>query len=232
MMEQDYKKVDDIPRKTFFLPGTSIEIVRPLNRRQAVQHVLFDFDGTLSLIREGWPEVMIPMMVEILRSETRTEESEESIEAVVKDFVMNLTGKQTIYQMIRLAEEITKRGGRADDPAVYKHMYTDRLMERIDSRREDLRTGKVTPDEMLVPHALGLLTDLKEKGVKMYVASGTDEAYVIEEAGLLGLDAFFGNKIYGALSDYKNFSKLWLSSEYSKIMMFRRSPPRLRRRLR
>ncbi len=207
MMEQDYKKVDDIPRKTTFLPGTSIEIVRPLNRRQAVQHVLFDFDGTLSLIREGWPEVMIPMMVEILRSETRTEESEESIEAVVKDFVMNLTGKQTIYQMIRLAEEITKRGGRAEDPAVYKQMYTDRLMERIDSRREDLRTGKVTPEEMLVPHALGLLAGLKERGVKLYVASGTDEAYVIEEAGLLGLDAFFEDKIYGALSDYKNFSK-------------------------
>ena len=29
-------------------------------------HVLFDFDGTLSLIREGWPQVMTPMFVEML----------------------------------------------------------------------------------------------------------------------------------------------------------------------
>jgi len=28
--------------------------------------VLFDFDGTLSLIRSGWVDVMVPMMVEIL----------------------------------------------------------------------------------------------------------------------------------------------------------------------
>ena len=32
------------------------------------RHVLFDFDGTLSLIREGWPEVMVPMMVEVLQA--------------------------------------------------------------------------------------------------------------------------------------------------------------------
>ena len=36
---------------------------------------LFDFDGTVSLIREGWQEVMIPYFVEVLSEDT---------EAVVK----------------------------------------------------------------------------------------------------------------------------------------------------
>lgn len=207
MTEQDYRKADDIPQTTHVLPGTSIEIIRPIKTDLCIQHVLFDFDGTLSLIREGWPEVMIPMMVEILRSETKTDESDEAIERIVRDFVTELTGKQTIYQMIRLAEEIKKRGGKPDDPAVYKQMYTDRLMERIASRREALRSGRLQPEQMLVPFSIGILSQLKDMGVHMYVASGTDEEYVIEEARLLGLDTFFGDKVYGALSDYKNFSK-------------------------
>jgi phosphoglycolate phosphatase-like HAD superfamily hydrolase len=42
--------------------------------------------------------------------------------------------------------------------------------------------------------------------VKLYLASGTDEKYVIQEAELLGIDGFF-DSIYGAQDDYKNFSK-------------------------
>jgi len=47
--------------------------------------VLFDFDGTLSLIRSGWMQVMVPMMVEILGG-LRTGESEGDLTAVVEDF--------------------------------------------------------------------------------------------------------------------------------------------------
>ena len=63
--------------------------------------VLFDFDGTLSLIRSGWMQVMIPMMVEIL-GELHTGESEGELTAVVEDFVWRLTGQETVYQMIEL----------------------------------------------------------------------------------------------------------------------------------
>ena len=45
---------------------TSVELPRPLEPRPEISHVLFDFDGTLSLIRQGWPEVMVPMFVEAL----------------------------------------------------------------------------------------------------------------------------------------------------------------------
>src|SRR3981081_1703128 len=72
--------------------------------------VLFDFDGTISLIRAGWMDVMVPMMVEILL-DLKSGETEEDLRAIVEEFVGRLTGKQTMYQMIALAEEIEKRGG-------------------------------------------------------------------------------------------------------------------------
>jgi phosphoglycolate phosphatase-like HAD superfamily hydrolase len=120
---------------------------------------------------------------------------------------MELTGKQTIYQMIRLAEEVTLRGGTPRDPLDYKQEYHDRLMRRIKSRREALRTGTAEPAEMLVPGSLELLDLLKERRVPMYLASGTDEHYVREEVELLRLGDYFGRHVYGAQADYKAFSK-------------------------
>src|SRR2546425_4755406 len=102
------------------LDAAGIEVVNPGLPRGRFRFVLFDFDGTLSLIREGWPQVMIPMMVEVLK-ETGTREDEAALTAHVEDFVMRLNGRQTIYQMIQLAEEVTRRGGRPLDPLAYKH---------------------------------------------------------------------------------------------------------------
>src|SRR2546430_14142010 len=97
-----------------------MEVVRPALPRGRFRSVLFDFDGTLSLIREGWPQVMIPMMVGVLR-ETGTAESEAQLTAAVEDFVMRLNGRQTIYQMIQLADEVRRRGGTPAEPLSYKH---------------------------------------------------------------------------------------------------------------
>src|ERR1700739_2925240 len=83
---------------------------------------IFDFDGTVSLIRSGWMGVMIPMMVELLL-DLRTGETEDALHAVVEDFVWRLNGKQTIYQMIELADQIARRGGNPLDPLAYKKMY-------------------------------------------------------------------------------------------------------------
>lgn len=204
--EEDYRRLVDAAGSTRFLPGSNVEIVGRPDGRDPPRHVLFDFDGTLSLVREGWPEVMVPMMVEVLQA-TGTDESAEALRDLAFEFVMELNGKQTIYQMIRLADEVRSRGGRPKDPIEYKREYHDRLMERITSRREALRSGEVSAEEMLVPYSLDLLRELQRRDVHLYVASGTDEEYVVDEARLLGLDEFFGSKIYGAPDDYKTYSK-------------------------
>jgi phosphoglycolate phosphatase-like HAD superfamily hydrolase len=183
-----------------------IEIINPDVPRGRFSRVLFDFDGTLSLIREGWPQVMIPMMVSALR-ETDTKESDAELTAAVEDFVMRLNGRQTIYQMIQLAEEVQKRGGRPLEPLAYKHRYHDLLMERIHGRLDALQHGAATPEDWAVPGSHALLAELKRRGLNLYLASGTDLKYVRQEAELLGLAPYFGEHIYGALDDYQNFSK-------------------------
>ena len=205
-LEADYRRTIAEVGPTRCLDGTGVEVVRDLPEREPPRHVLFDFDGTLSLVREGWPEVMVPMMVEILQA-TDTDESPQQLHDLVLEFVMQLNGKQTIYQMIRLAEEVKARESVPEEPVVYKQIYHDRLMERIAGRRDALRSGEARPAEMLVPYSLEILAALRERGAQLYVASGTDENYVVEEAKLLGLDEYFGTRIHGARDDYKAFSK-------------------------
>lgn len=183
-----------------------IESIRAGASARETRVVLFDFDGTLSLIRSGWMNVMVPMMVEIL-AELKSGESEEQLRAVVEDFVWRLTGKETIYQMIALADAVRERGGTPLEPLVYKKMYLDRLWTRICDRVEDLRAGRVSPENYLVPGARALLEALKERGMRMYLASGTDEVYMKEEARLLDVERYFDGGVYGALDDYKSFSK-------------------------
>ncbi len=183
-----------------------IEILNPDLPRGQFHSALFDFDGTLSLIREGWPQVMIPMMVEVLR-QTGTRESPEDLTAAVEEFVMRLNGRQTVYQMIQLADEVRRRGGRPRDPLDYKHQYHERLMERIRDRVEALQAGTASPEAWTVPGSHALLESLCRRGLTMYLASGTDIQYVRREAELLGLTRYFGEHIYGALDDYQQFSK-------------------------
>lgn len=189
-----------------FLDGTDIEIRTPDLVRGRVRFCLFDFDGTLSLIREGWQDVMIPMMVELLES-TGTNEPRQALEALVTEFVTRLTGKQTIYQMIELADQIRQRGQEPQDPLVYKNMYLDLLWERIEHRVAGLQSGELDPEDWLVPGSRRLLQRLADAGITMYLASGTDHRYVVSEAQALKVDHFFGERLYGAQDDYKNFSK-------------------------
>lgn len=189
-----------------FLPNSRIEIINPKIVKGQCRAVLFDFDGTLSLVREGWPEVMIPMMVEILK-ETPTRETSEELHRKVEEFVMRLNGKQTIYQMIQLAEEVTKRGGTPREPLDYKNQYHDLLWARVHGRVEGLQNGTIDPETLTVPGSRELLELLQQKGKSFYLASGTDEKYVKNELAALKLDGFFGPHVYGAQDDYKAFSK-------------------------
>jgi phosphoglycolate phosphatase-like HAD superfamily hydrolase len=183
-----------------------IEPIRPGASATHARVVLFDFDGTLSLIRSGWVDVMVPMMVEILL-DLKTGETEAELRAIVEDFVWRLTGKETIYQMMEFADQINRRGGRALDALEYKKLYLDRLWLRIRDRVEALRSGNVSPEQYLVPGTRTLLESLKARGLKMYLASGTDEIYMKEEARLLDVARYFDGGVYGALDDYKSFSK-------------------------
>jgi phosphoglycolate phosphatase len=192
--------------ENLFLDNTTIEIHREIQTGN-IRHVVFDFDGTISLIRDGWQNVMVPMMVECLQTETDTAETAEQLEALVVDFVDRLTGKQTIYQMMQLSEEIEKRGGTPKEPLAYKDEYNRRLLPVVEERIAELAAGTLSAEPLRVPKSLEFLQSLREMGINCYLASGTDVEFVKNEAGLLGVSEYFDGGIFGALREYKKFSK-------------------------
>ena len=187
------------------IQGTSIEIAES-PPRAPVRHALFDLDGTLSLLRDGWQYQMVPLMVGLLEDCGEAETTAE-LEKLVTGFVDQLTGKQTIYQMIRLCEELEKRGGSPLEPLEYKELYNTRLAAAIAERLEGIESGRLAPADFLVPGSLEFLEELTRRGVRCYLASGTDENLVVRDAALLGFDHLFEGRIFGALRQYKNFSK-------------------------
>lgn len=169
---------------------------------------LLDFDGTISLIREGWQEIMIAYFSETLQSTPQGKnEDYANLEHDVREFVALLTGKQTIYQCIQLAEEVKLKGGSPQDPLEYKQEYHHRLEKRIANRITELENKTCDPREHLVPGAYELLELLRRRGLRLYLASGTDEVYVKREAELLDVAKYFDGGIFGAHDDYKRFSK-------------------------
>lgn len=208
-----------------FLKGSEIQILNSPQRGR-IRHAVFDFDGTISLIRDGWQDVMVPQHVEELlktpgerkriqelssREHVSREKAEETIRAelekIVIRYIEEITGKQTIYQMIELCERIRQRGGNPQDPQRYKDEYHERLLKQIGYRLNGLRQGILKREDWLLPRSLQFLQDVNAQGVTCYLASGTDDEFVKDEAGILGVSRYFSGGIYGAIRDYKSFSK-------------------------
>jgi phosphoglycolate phosphatase-like HAD superfamily hydrolase len=171
-----------------------------------IRSVLFDFDGTISLIRQGWQNVMIPYFAEVLTKTPKGGTYEEEYRCA-REFVELTTGKQTIYQCMQINDEVVKRGGESVDPYQYKEEYNRRLMLHIRHRREALQKGEADADQMMVPGARRLLEHLTERKIILYLASGTDHEYVLEEASLLKVDSYFKGNIFGAKRDPRLNSK-------------------------
>ncbi len=182
-----------------------VEFAPHFQPRRGLSHVLFDFDGTLSLIRQGWPDVMVPMFAELIPP--LPGETEEQRRQLAFEDIMRLNGKQTIYQMIQLAERVKERGGTPGEPLDYKHEYLRRLEARIHHRITGIQAGTIPRDDLTVFGTRALLEALVARGLPLYLASGTDEQFVQAEAEALDLTRYFQGRIYGAQDDYRKFSK-------------------------
>jgi phosphoglycolate phosphatase-like HAD superfamily hydrolase len=165
-----------------------------------VRHALFDFDGTISVIRQGWEKVMIPLMLEMICG---AQPITPAIEAEVASYVDDSTGILTIRQMEWLAEAV-QRYGYARYPktaSAYKKIYNERLLIPVRERLSRMDNGLSARAELMIAGALPFLQGLRARGVTLYLASGTDHIYVQEEAAALGLSELFGGHIYGAQDD-------------------------------
>lgn len=184
-----------------------MEIINKINGdRPSLKVALFDFDGTISTLRQGWEDIMEPMMLEMISGNGTVEDS---LVDEVKQYIDQSTGIQTIYQMQWLADTV-KRYGRnksaSDDPWWYKREYNRRLMKLVTDRKSSILSGEKSPEDYLIEGSKRFLQVLKQNGIEIYIASGTDHTDVVEEAQVLGLSTYL-KEIAGAPPNKYDCSK-------------------------
>ncbi|HWQ92222.1 MAG TPA: HAD family hydrolase [Clostridia bacterium] len=180
-----------------------VEIREGLSPRRSLSHVLFDFDGTLSWIRHGWPNLMCDLFMPhcpLLPGAT-----EADWRNVLLEEILLLNGESSVHQVRRCCHLIRERGGRILEPGPLLSEYLRRLDHLIAERIERIRAGTV--DDFIIRGARAFLETLRSRGLTLAILSGTIEHRVKEEAELLGLAEFFGNHIYGSTANGAVFSK-------------------------
>ena len=174
---------------------------------ETARHVLFDFDGTLSLIRAGLAGSDGADVRRDAASDRRGETEPSAAPRWLRD-IMRLNGKQTIYQMMRLAERGPPTRRQPGEPLWLQAASTcGGSTSGSPTGVEGLRSGRIRPDDMLVHGAGSCWSGLPPRGVTLYLASGTDEPFVKEEAELLGVDPLLRPADLRGPDDYQNFSK-------------------------
>jgi beta-phosphoglucomutase-like phosphatase (HAD superfamily) len=178
--------------------------VRPQSRRP-ISHVVFDFDGTLSWLRHGWPEIMLRLFREHLPLLPGDEP--QHVDQWLEGEILRLNGKPTIFQMHRFAALMAERNAAAPEPEALRAEFQRRLDEAIEARSQQIRSSRAAQDDYLLYGARPLLAHLERRGLTPIILSSTVIERVREEAGLLGIAHYFGSHIYGGVGDPLKFSK-------------------------
>jgi len=203
-------------RSAEYLQDSEIELCdrEVLDRLGEIKHVVFDHDGTISTLRQGWEEIMEPVMIKSIlgdKYDTIDQASYNEVVKQVKEYINKTTGIQTIFQMEGLVKMVDEFGFVSKDKILdkfeCKKIYNEALMEMVNKRLQKLKVGELDAFDFMLKGAFKFLTELKKRGVTMYLASGTDVEDVINEANLLGYADMFDGGIYGAMRDVTKFSK-------------------------
>ncbi len=197
-----------LPQRARHRLDTEIEVVAQGPGPCWITDAIFDHDGTISTLREGWEEVMEPVMVRAIlgdRWRQAAEESRRRVTEQVREYIARTTGVQTLVQMRGLSDMVRQFGAVPEaeilDEHGYKRIYNQALMSRIEGRLAKKERGELQTDDFTVKSAVSFLRRLHARGVRLYLASGTDQADVEREARLLGYADLFEGRIYGAVGD-------------------------------
>jgi len=204
----------DDPRRARHHAGTTIEVVRDAAPVRDIRCAIFDHDGTISTLRQGWEEVMEPMMVKAILGEhyeTADEGRYHRVVDRVRAFIDQTTGVQTLAQMQGLVRLVREMGLVPEEKILdihgYKAIYNDALMAMVRSRLARLKRGELTPGDFAIKNAVEFLEALHRAGITLFLASGTDQTDVVAEAAAMGYAALFEGRIFGAVGDVTKEAK-------------------------
>jgi bifunctional ADP-heptose synthase (sugar kinase/adenylyltransferase)/phosphoglycolate phosphatase-like HAD superfamily hydrolase len=223
-------------RKARYVPGTEIEICEEAGWRleaggrrgptgslqstasglqpSAIRHAVFDNDGTISTLRQGWEQIMAPVMMKAIlgdRYRTADDGFYQKVQRRVLEYIDQSTGIQTLVQMEALVGIVREFGlvppEKVLDRFGYKKLYNDALMAMVTERIAKLQCGQLDVSDFTVKGSVAFAQALRQRGVTLYLASGTDHADVVAESKALGYADLFNGGIYGATGDIDNCSK-------------------------
>lgn len=194
----------DTPATSAIDHAVAIEQVRPFPAGYHPRLVVFDFDGTLSFIRAGWPPIMARLMATALME---TGGKYEDYLAIAYDRVYRTAGQPTLHQMQWLADEVRARGGSPLPAEEYKRLYLEEIGTLTRRRISELREGRVKPEAFLVPGIQEFLAALPTEHLILGIASGTDQKALRVETELLGIASYFGKHIYGPDPSHPDYTK-------------------------
>jgi len=204
----------DDPRRARYYRDTEIEVITDGLELGRIEHALFDHDGTISTLRQGWEGIMEPVMVKAILGPRYLDADEGQYRRVVqavREYIDKSTGIQTIQQMEVLVEMVRHFGCVPEDQILdkwgYKTIYNDALMELVRVRLAKFRRGELDVNDYTIKGAVPFLRMLHDRGVKLYLASGTDHEDVLAEAHALGYADLFEGRLYGAVGDITKYSK-------------------------
>lgn len=201
-------------RHAGYLAGTEIEVIDTWDNKPQIRHAIFDHDGTISTLRQGWELIMAPMMIKAILG-NQFQEADESLYQKVKtrvdEFIDKTTGIQTLVQMHGLLGLIREFGlidpEKMLDEYGYKQIYNEELLVMVKGRENKLFHGELNTEDLTLKNAIPFLMKLHDAGVKLYLVSGTDEEDVRREAEVLGYGHLFEGRIYGAVGDVTKEAK-------------------------
>jgi phosphoglycolate phosphatase-like HAD superfamily hydrolase len=129
----------------------------------------------------------------------------------VLEYIDQSAGVQTLVQMEALVGIVREFGlvppEKILDRFGYKKCYNDALMEIVCERTVKLQRGQLDANDFTIKGAVAFAQALRQRGVTLYLASGTDHADVEAEAKALGYTNLFNGGIYGATGDIDSCSK-------------------------
>ncbi len=234
-------------RKAQYIEGSDTEIIKKWPENLQISHAIFDHDGTISTLREGWELIMAPMMIKAILGNKLGSADKSLYDKVAKsvdELIDRTTGIQTLAQMAALIELVKDFGIVPADDILdiygYKKIYNEELLKLVHSREQKIRNGELGMEDFTMKNSVAFVEKLYKAGVKLYLASGTDQDDVRHEAAIFGYDKYFEGSIYGSVGDInKEAKKIVLDkilndigdSNYSNIVTFGDGPVEIRETL-
>ena len=209
-----YPELAQCPHRARYVDESEIEIITEPLPILNVRHAIFDHDGTISTLREGWEKIMEPMMMKAVLGDQNGTADEKLFHRVknrVREFIERTTGIQTIAQMHGLVDLVREFGcvpeGQILSAAKYKGIFNEELIALVNVRLAKLDTGELDISDFTLKGAVPFLRALQHARVRLYLASGTDENDVKREAERLGYADVFDGGIYGSIGEVTKDAK-------------------------